>query len=94
MNKKIIDGKKIALKVTSEIKDKIEIMSKGQNIVPGLAVILIGENPASISYVKGKEKASTCCKVLNKLLLSGWVKSIINDRDFLLVFKNLFVFHV
>ncbi|MBA30932.1 MAG: bifunctional 5,10-methylene-tetrahydrofolate dehydrogenase/5,10-methylene-tetrahydrofolate cyclohydrolase [Chloroflexi bacterium] len=57
MNKKIIDGKKIALKVTSEIKDKIEIMSKGQNIVPGLAVILIGENPASISYVKGKEKA-------------------------------------
>ena len=57
MNKKIIDGKKIALKATSEIKDKIVIMSKDKNLVPGLAVILIGENPASISYVKGKEKA-------------------------------------
>ena len=57
MNKNIIDGKKIAFKVSQDIKNKIEIMFRDYNMVPGLAVILIGDNPASISYVKGKEKA-------------------------------------
>jgi len=57
MNKNIIDGKKIALKVSQDIKDKIRIISRDYNLVPGLAVILIGDNPASISYVRGKEKA-------------------------------------
>jgi len=57
MNKNIIDGKKIALKVSEDIKDKIRVINRDHNTIPGLAVILVGDNPASQSYVRGKEKA-------------------------------------
>lgn len=51
----LIDGKKIAEEIREEIKNAvIDIKDK---IVPALAVILVGNNPASISYVKAKEKA-------------------------------------
>lgn len=48
-----IDGKLIATKKRQAMKSQIESM-KQQGYVPGLAVILVGEDPASISYVKGK----------------------------------------
>ncbi len=52
----IIDGKQIAQDVRNEVKQKVsELKQKG--IVPCLAVILVGENPASVSYVTGKQKA-------------------------------------
>jgi len=52
----IIDGKKIAAELREELKKKvIEIKSKF-NSVPGLTVILVGEDPASKIYVKNKEK--------------------------------------
>lgn len=52
----IIDGKKIAQEVRDEVAKKVsELKSKGIN--PCLAVILVGENPASVSYVTGKQKA-------------------------------------
>lgn len=53
MGAKLIDGKAIAAEKKQVIKARIESM-KQRGIVPGLAVILIGENPASMSYVKGK----------------------------------------
>lgn len=52
----IIDGKKIAQEIRAEIKTKVESLA-ARGIIPGLAVILVGEDPASISYVTGKEKA-------------------------------------
>lgn len=52
----IIDGKKIAQKLRNEMSLEVENLSK-KGITPGLAVILVGENPASQSYVRGKEKA-------------------------------------
>lgn len=52
----IIDGKKIAADVRSQVAKKTaELKQKGIN--PCLAVILVGENPASVSYVTGKQKA-------------------------------------
>ena len=52
----IIDGKQIAQDVRNEVKQKVsELKQKG--ILPCLAVILVGENPASVSYVTGKQKA-------------------------------------
>ena len=52
----IIDGKQIAQDVRNEVKQKVsELKQKG--IIPCLAVILVGENPASVSYVTGKQKA-------------------------------------
>jgi methylenetetrahydrofolate dehydrogenase (NADP+)/methenyltetrahydrofolate cyclohydrolase len=50
---KLIDGKAIAAEKKQAMIARIESMKKC-GIVPGLAVILIGENPASMSYVKGK----------------------------------------
>src|SRR5690625_4631599 len=57
MSAKIIDGKVIAQHLREEMKHEIEQLNK-QNIQPQLTVILIGNDPASNSYVKGKEKAS------------------------------------
>jgi len=51
----IIDGKLIANEIKSQLLNKIEELKK-KNIVPGLAVILVGENPASQVYVRNKEK--------------------------------------
>jgi methylenetetrahydrofolate dehydrogenase (NADP+)/methenyltetrahydrofolate cyclohydrolase len=56
MTAKIIDGKQIAAQMREELKQKVaQLKTKG--ITPGLAVILVGEDPASKSYVTAKEKA-------------------------------------
>ncbi|MDE7383546.1 MAG: bifunctional 5,10-methylene-tetrahydrofolate dehydrogenase/5,10-methylene-tetrahydrofolate cyclohydrolase [Treponemataceae bacterium] len=56
MSAQIIDGKAIAAEVRAEAAKKVlELKKKG--ISPCLAVILVGENPASVSYVTGKQKA-------------------------------------
>lgn len=56
MSAVIIDGKQIAADVRKEVAEKVmELKKTGKN--PCLAVILVGENPASVSYVTGKRKA-------------------------------------
>ena len=56
MSAVIIDGKQIAADVRADVAKKVaELKEKG--VVPCLAVILVGENPASVSYVTGKRKA-------------------------------------
>jgi methylenetetrahydrofolate dehydrogenase (NADP+)/methenyltetrahydrofolate cyclohydrolase len=54
----IIDGKKIAEDIKREVKEETQRLKETKGIVPGLAVILVGDNPASQSYVKSKGK--TC----------------------------------
>ena len=57
MTANIIDGKKIAEKIISEIKDKV-ITNQSEGIAPpGLAVIQVGKDPASSVYVRNKRKA-------------------------------------
>lgn len=53
----IIDGNKIAQEIRGEIKARTEQLKKDAGIVPGLAVMLIGDDPASKIYVKRKENA-------------------------------------
>jgi methylenetetrahydrofolate dehydrogenase (NADP+)/methenyltetrahydrofolate cyclohydrolase len=53
---KIIDGKAIAAKIREEIAAGV-VMLKSQRITPGLAVVLVGDDPASQVYVSMKEKA-------------------------------------
>ncbi|MHC4619414.1 MAG: bifunctional methylenetetrahydrofolate dehydrogenase/methenyltetrahydrofolate cyclohydrolase FolD [Planctomycetota bacterium] len=57
MAAKIIDGKQTAADMRAEIKDEVAKL-KREGIVPGLGVILVGEDPASQSYVTAKER--TC----------------------------------
>lgn len=60
MEPTIIDGKKIAAEVLEEVKaDLGELQTKG--VVPGLAVVLVGDDPASHAYVGSKER--TCKKL-------------------------------
>jgi len=56
MTAQIIDGKQVAADMRAELKDKVAKL-KEQGIVPGLGVILVGEDPASKSYVTAKERA-------------------------------------
>jgi len=53
----IIDGKKIAQDIRNELKSDIDKLKVSGSEVPGLVAILVGDNPASESYVKGKAKA-------------------------------------
>jgi methylenetetrahydrofolate dehydrogenase (NADP+)/methenyltetrahydrofolate cyclohydrolase len=57
----LIDGKSLANKVQTSVASEVETLKQEKNIVPGLAVILIGDDPASHAYVKMKAKA--CEKV-------------------------------
>ena len=52
----IIDGKKISAEIRAEITEEVKAM-KAEGINPGLAVIIVGENPASQVYVRNKGKA-------------------------------------
>jgi len=53
----IIDGNRIAQEIRNEIKAKTERLKLDTGIVPGLAVMLVGDDPASKIYVKRKENA-------------------------------------
>lgn len=56
MAAQIIDGKAISAKIKEEMKREVAEL-RGTGIFPGLAVILVGENPASVVYVRNKGKA-------------------------------------
>ncbi len=53
---KIIDGKKMAEEIRAELRQEVEALAK-RGVVPGIAVVLVGENPASQVYVRMKKKA-------------------------------------
>jgi len=52
----LIDGKKLSKKIESDISNEVEEL-KSKGIIPGLAVILVGDDPASHTYVSMKEKS-------------------------------------
>ncbi|GAK60864.1 methenyltetrahydrofolate cyclohydrolase [Candidatus Vecturithrix granuli] len=53
----IIDGKKIAETIQQELAEEIKQLQAEHHLTPGLAVVLVGENPASKVYVRNKNKA-------------------------------------
>ncbi len=57
MTAKIIDGKQVAADMRAELKGEVASL-RGKGIVPGLGVVLVGDDPASVSYVTAKER--TC----------------------------------
>ena len=58
----IIDGKKISQEIKDEVKAKVEELGK-KGIQPCLAVILVGEDPASQVYVRNKKRACEYCGI-------------------------------
>src|SRR4030043_1213968 len=58
MTAKLINGKEVAQQIRGELKQETGRLKEKYNIVPGLVTILVGENPASVSYVTAKQKTS------------------------------------
>ena len=54
----IIDGKKASAALREELKEKVSKLKSTYNTIPGLTVILVGEDPPSKIYVKNKEKSA------------------------------------
>lgn len=67
MSAQLLNGKELAAKKREQMKEKVQQLA-AQNITPGLAVILIGENPASQTYVRAKQKACANVGIYSKLI--------------------------
>lgn len=61
MSAKILDGKAIASEVRAEVAEQVAARVRAGQVAPGLAVVLVGDNPASEVYVRNKGKA--CAEV-------------------------------
>jgi len=58
MSAKIISGTEVAAEIREELKKEVAQLKEKHGVVPGLVTILVGQNPASISYVTAKQKTA------------------------------------
>ena len=58
MTAKLISGNEIAKQIREELAQEVAQLKGKHNVVPGLVTILVGQNPASVSYVTAKQKTS------------------------------------
>jgi methylenetetrahydrofolate dehydrogenase (NADP+)/methenyltetrahydrofolate cyclohydrolase len=58
MTAKIILGTEVAKEIREELRKEVASLKEKHGITPGLVTILVGENPASVSYVTGKQKTA------------------------------------
>ena len=70
MTAKILDGAAMALEVEKELKQRVDALRE-KNVVPGLCVILVGNDPASQTYVANKEKACARLGIHSQTLRMG-----------------------
>ncbi|MGV3465421.1 MAG: bifunctional methylenetetrahydrofolate dehydrogenase/methenyltetrahydrofolate cyclohydrolase FolD [Heyndrickxia sp.] len=85
MSAKIIDGKKIAENIRQEIKGEVEELSE-KGVVPALAVILLGNNSASRTYVTNKQKS---CQALGMKSVLIELSAEITENDLLSKIEEL-----
>ncbi|MBH8596744.1 bifunctional methylenetetrahydrofolate dehydrogenase/methenyltetrahydrofolate cyclohydrolase FolD [Thermoactinomyces sp. CICC 10523] len=85
MTAKLINGKEVAQTVRNELKQEV-IRLKEQGIEPGLTVILVGNNPASETYVRGKIRASEEVGIRSNLVRMSEEAS---EEELLAVVKQL-----
>jgi methylenetetrahydrofolate dehydrogenase (NADP+) / methenyltetrahydrofolate cyclohydrolase len=58
MAAKIISGTEVASRIREELKEEVRALSGQKGIAPGLVTIIVGKNPASVSYVTAKQKTA------------------------------------
>ncbi len=58
MEAEIISGTEIAAEIRGELKEEVKELKERRGVTPGLVMVRVGEDPASVSYVSGKSKAS------------------------------------
>lgn len=83
---KIIDGKIISKQIREELQLKIKELKEKKKIIPGLAVIIVGNNPASKAYVRMKDKA---CKDLGMYSEVHSLEQDISENELLLLIDEL-----
>jgi len=83
---KIIDGKKVSTEIKEELKKDIDRLKKDGSRVPGLAVVIVGENPASKVYVNSKVKS---CEYLGIYSEKYSLDSEISEEELLNLIEKL-----
>ncbi len=68
MAAEIISGKEIAGKIREELKERVRKLGE-KGVTPGLVMVRVGEDPASVSYVSGKSKASEQLGIYSETVL-------------------------
>ena len=82
----IIDGKAVAKEVQKQIKTEVEGLERRWNMAPGLAVVLVGDDPASHIYIRNKEKA---CKDVGIKSFEHFLPATVSERDLLALVHQL-----
>src|SRR5690554_6799518 len=85
MKATLIDGKKVSQEIREELKPRVQNLIQ-QDLKPGLAVILVGDDPASQVYVRNKEKA---CEKLGVYSLKHQLPSTTSQNDLLHLIDEL-----
>lgn len=65
---KVISGKELSFELKNQMHDEVSLLKEKYGRAPKLAVILVGNNPASLSYVRGKEKAAETVGITNETI--------------------------
>ena len=86
MTTHIIDGNDIARKIRAELTQEIERLKAERGVTPGLATVLVGENPASQSYIRMKNKA---CRDLGLYSEQHTLPATISEADLLALLADL-----
>ena len=82
----IIDGKAVAREIQREIKEEIEGLKRRWRMVPGLGVVLAGDDPASHLYVRNKEKA---CREVGIRSQEHILSGAVSERELLSLIHSL-----
>ena len=83
---KIIDGRDVAKKMRVEQKARVDALEASTGVIPGLAVVLVGEDPASALYVSNKVKA---CEAVGIQSFSHRFPATITNEELLGLIKTL-----
>ncbi|MBI3001069.1 MAG: bifunctional methylenetetrahydrofolate dehydrogenase/methenyltetrahydrofolate cyclohydrolase FolD [Deltaproteobacteria bacterium] len=82
----IIDGKALAREIQKQIKEEIEGLKRRWGLVPGLGVVLVGDDPASHLYVRNKEKA---CKEVGIRSQEHLLPAAVSEKELLSLIHSL-----
>src|SRR5438093_956036 len=82
----IIDGKAVAREIQAEIKEEVDGLKRRWGMVPGLGVVLVGDDPASHLYVKNKEKA---CKEVGIRSEEHLLPASVSEKELLSLIHKL-----
>jgi len=86
MTAEIISGKDVAKTIRAELADEVADLKEKHDVVPGLATVLVGEDPASVSYVTAKNKA---CKDLGMNSCQHTLPAETSEEDLLKLVDEL-----